>query len=120
MKAVVGIDYGTQSGRAILVDAENGHVLREHSIPYPHGVIADGLASAEDYETVLLQLLENVLTEEYRDSVLSICVDATSLTSFRWTGTVSSSATERPLRTGSMPRSSCGSTMVPRHRLMKR
>lgn len=80
MKAVVGIDYGTQSGRAILVDAENGHVLREHSIPYPHGVIADGLASAEDYETVLLQLLENVLTEEYRDSVLSICVDATSLT----------------------------------------
>lgn len=80
MKAVVGIDYGTQSGRAILVDAENGRVLREHSISYPHGVMADGLASAEDYETVLMQLLEAALTEEYRESVRSICVDATSLT----------------------------------------
>ena len=39
MRTVIGIDYGTQSARAVLVDAATGQVLCSHSIAYPHGVM---------------------------------------------------------------------------------
>ena len=80
MQTVIGIDYGTQSARAVLVDTETGRVLRSHSIAYPHGVMEGDLASAEDYETALLELLAHVTPQEYRQTVRGICVDATSLT----------------------------------------
>ena len=80
MRTVIGIDYGTQSARALLVDAETGQVLCSHSIRYPHGVMAGDLASAEDYETALLELLAHVALPAYRETVRGICVDATSLT----------------------------------------
>lgn len=80
MKTVVGIDYGTQSARAILVDASTGAVLLSHSIAYPHGVMPGDLASAEDYENALIDLLAAVTPEAYRASVACVCVDATSLT----------------------------------------
>ncbi|MFP7334246.1 ribulokinase [Shouchella clausii] len=35
----IGIDYGTESGRAVLVDLENGAEVAEHVTPYAHGVI---------------------------------------------------------------------------------
>lgn len=80
MKTVIGIDYGTRSARAVLADTKTGTVLLSHSIPYPHGVMPGDLASAEDYETVLFQLLKTVITEEYAQSIEGICVDATGLT----------------------------------------
>ena len=80
MRTVIGIDYGTQSARAVLVDAGTGQVLCSHSIAYPHGVMAGDLASAQDYEAALLELMERVIPSKYRDSVAGICVDATSLT----------------------------------------
>ncbi len=79
MRTVIGIDYGTQSARAVLVDTEAGQLLCSHCVVYPHGVMAGDLASAEDYEAALLELLEHVTPEEYRDTVSGICVDATSL-----------------------------------------
>lgn len=80
MRTVIGIDYGTQSARAVLVDAGTGQVLCSHSIAYPHGVMAGDLASAQDYEAALMELMERVIPSKYRDSVAGICVDATSLT----------------------------------------
>lgn len=42
MKYVIGIDYGTESGRAVLVDLE-GNEIADHVTPYPHGVIDEVL-----------------------------------------------------------------------------
>ena len=69
MRTVIGIDYGTQSARALLVDAETGQALCSHSIRYPHGVMAGDLASAEDYETALLELLAQA---QNMDEILQI------------------------------------------------
>ncbi|PTM57949.1 ribulokinase [Desmospora activa] len=38
-KYAIGIDYGTESGRAVLVDLANGREIAEHVTPYPHQVI---------------------------------------------------------------------------------
>lgn len=80
MKAVIGIDFGTQSARAILADAATGETLLHHAAPYPHGILPGDLVDAADYEWALDQLLKAVTQSPYRDSIESICVDATSLT----------------------------------------
>ncbi|TVY07919.1 ribulokinase [Paenibacillus cremeus] len=41
----IGIDYGTQSGRAVLVDLSNGHEAAVHVTPYRHGVLDETLPS---------------------------------------------------------------------------
>ena len=80
MKTVIGIDYGTQSARALLLSAEDGRVLASYSSPYPHGILPGDLCSAEDYEDLFYILLRKVTPEEYRSTVAGICVDATSMT----------------------------------------
>jgi L-ribulokinase len=45
MPAVVGIDFGTESARAIVVDARDGRVLGSGVSAYTHGVIDDRLPS---------------------------------------------------------------------------
>lgn len=57
MKTVIGLDYGTQAARAVLVDASTGAVLCSHSVRYPHGVMEGALACAQDYDGALLELL---------------------------------------------------------------
>jgi L-ribulokinase len=42
-KYAIGIDYGTESGRAVLVDLSDGTEVAEHVTPYPHGVIDEVL-----------------------------------------------------------------------------
>jgi len=42
-KYAIGIDYGTQSGRAVLVDLATGEEVADHVTPYPHGVIDETL-----------------------------------------------------------------------------
>ena len=48
MKTVIGLDYGTQAARGVLVDAESGQVLASHSFRSPHGNTVEGLACLED------------------------------------------------------------------------
>ncbi len=36
---VVGVDFGTESGRAVVVRAQDGTELASAVCPYPHGVI---------------------------------------------------------------------------------
>jgi len=80
MKTVIGIDYGTLSARAVLIDAASGEVLCSHSVVYPHGVMEGDLASTADYESTLEELLQAVTPEKWRDTIAGICVDATSMT----------------------------------------
>lgn len=43
----IGIDYGTESGRAVLVDVSNGRELAVHVTPYAHGVIDERLPGSD-------------------------------------------------------------------------
>ncbi len=38
-KYVVGIDYGTESGRAVVVRVRDGKLMASALVPYPDGVI---------------------------------------------------------------------------------
>lgn len=73
-RLALGLDFGTESARALLVDVRNGEELATSVEPYPHGVIdtalPDGgvrlppdwaLQDAADYMTVLEQLVPAVL-----------------------------------------------------------
>ncbi|MDP4097775.1 ribulokinase [Paenibacillus sp. P96] len=42
-KYTIGVDYGTESGRAVLVDLSNGAEIATHVTPYRHGVIDEVL-----------------------------------------------------------------------------
>lgn len=80
MKTVIGIDYGTLSARAVMVDTGTGEVLCSHQVAYAHGVMPGDLASAADYEQALAELLRAMSDTPWRESIAGICVDATSLT----------------------------------------
>jgi len=41
----IGLDFGTLSGRALLVDIGNGQVMGEAILDYPHGVLDSMLPS---------------------------------------------------------------------------
>ena len=38
-KYTIGVDYGTQSGRAVLVNLADGQEIADHVTPYRHHVI---------------------------------------------------------------------------------
>jgi L-ribulokinase len=94
-KYAIGIDYGTESGRALLVDIENGEELALHVTPYPHGVIDEVLPNTEtrlEHDWALqhpgdyLQVLFNSVPEILRISgvnpadVIGIGIDFTACT----------------------------------------
>lgn len=80
MSVVIGLDYGTQSARGVLVEAATGRVLRVAAIRYAQEALPENLASADEYIRVLHRLLKQLTPDEYKDSLAGICVDATSLT----------------------------------------
>ena len=42
-KYALGVDFGTESARALLVDVANGNEVATHVVKYPHGVIDEAL-----------------------------------------------------------------------------
>ena len=46
-KYVIGLDYGTLSGRAVVVDCENGEVLSSSVKNYAHGVMSEELPTGK-------------------------------------------------------------------------
>ncbi|MWV42981.1 ribulokinase [Paenibacillus sp. HJL G12] len=46
-KFAIGIDYGTQSGRAVLVDLTSGEEIADHVTSYPHHVIDERLPGSD-------------------------------------------------------------------------
>jgi len=91
----IGIDYGTESGRVLLLDIKNNEELGSVVIPYKHGVIDDvlpttgdklppdwALQDPNDYIEVLVQGIPQLLesTGVDREDVRGIGVDFTSCT----------------------------------------
>ena len=79
-KYTIGIDYGTLSGRAVLVDVENGEEICFSVAEYKHGVIDEYLPDSlerlapetalqhpEDYLEVLRTTVPEVLRADNRN-----------------------------------------------------
>jgi len=94
-KFAIGIDYGTQSGRAVLVDLSNGHEIADHVTPYPHGVIDEKLPGSgralerdwalqhpDDYLEVLRRSVPEVLRQSgvSPSDVVGLGIDFTACT----------------------------------------
>lgn len=93
-KYSIGVDYGTQSGRAVLVDVTNGEVIAQSTKMYTHGVmeefLPDGtrlepdwaLEHPADYLEVLEVTIPAVLKESKVDpaDVIGMSIDFTACT----------------------------------------
>lgn len=94
-KYAIGIDFGTQSGRAVLVDLTDGTEVADHVTPYPHGVIDEALPESGvrldhdwalqhpgDYLEVLKRSVPEVLRQSGVDpaDVIGIGIDFTACT----------------------------------------
>ena len=93
-KYVIGVDYGTLSGRAILVDALTGETVAESVFEYPHGVMSSSLPDGtplssmtalqhpQDYLDVLENTVPDVLKKSGVDKgdVAGVSIDFTSCT----------------------------------------
>lgn len=94
-KYAIGIDYGTESGRALLVDASNGAEIATHVTPYPHGVIDSELPGSgrklgmdwalqhpDDYIEVLRRSVPEVIRQAGIDpaDVIGLGIDFTACT----------------------------------------
>ncbi|MGB8451492.1 MAG: ribulokinase [Anaerocolumna sp.] len=94
-KYTIGIDYGTLSGRAVLVDVENGEEICFSAVEYKHGVIDEYLPGStqrlapetalqhpEDYLDVLRTAIPEVLKmgKITKEQVIGAGVDFTSCT----------------------------------------
>lgn len=93
-KYSLGLDYGTQSGRAVLVDVSNGEVVAQSIKMYTHGVmeeyLPDGtklgpdwaLEHPADYIEVLEVTIPEVLKEAGVDAedVIGMSIDFTACT----------------------------------------
>ena len=44
---VIGVDFGTESGRAVVIDASDGHELGSSVYPYSNGVIDEALPAPD-------------------------------------------------------------------------
>src|SRR2546426_11811596 len=92
-KHTVGIDFGTESARAVLVDVTSGRVAATATVPFPHGVI-DGnlpgqtehlppdwaLQHPEDWLHALEHLLRSMAQRTNSTDIIGIGVDFTSCT----------------------------------------
>ncbi|MBB6732007.1 ribulokinase [Cohnella zeiphila] len=91
----IGVDYGTESGRALLVDIATGEETATHVTPYPHGVIDEKLPDSgvklghdwalqhpDDYLEVLRRSVPAVLREAgvRPEQVIGIGIDFTACT----------------------------------------
>lgn len=94
-KYAMGVDYGTESGRAVLVDLSDGTEVADHVTVYPHGVIDERLPESGlplehdwalqhpgDYIEVLKRSVPAVMKESGVDpaDVIGLGIDFTACT----------------------------------------
>lgn len=65
---VIGVDFGTLSGRAVLVDSQNGSILAQRVMAYPHKVMTEAgdgwaLHDPDDYLLVLESIIPPLIDE---------------------------------------------------------
>jgi L-ribulokinase len=94
MKYSIGIDYGTQSARAVLVEIGSGIVVAATEQSYPHGVMESELPSGRklevdwalqvgyDYYIVLVVSIRDLINKSHVDPklIIGIGIDTTSCT----------------------------------------
>lgn len=90
----LGIDFGSLSGRAILVDVETGEEIVSGVLDYPHGVMDDmlpcgkklgvdwSLQHPQDYLDVLLKVVPDIMNKSgiNPEEVIGIGIDFTGCT----------------------------------------
>ena len=90
----VGVDFGTLSARALVVDADTGRELADAAMDYPHGVMSEALpdstplgpdwalAHPGDYLACLERVIHEALRRAGVDAgdVAGLGIDATSCT----------------------------------------
>ncbi|NFL36360.1 ribulokinase [Clostridium botulinum] len=93
-KYAIGVDFGTLSVRALLIDIKTGEELLTKIYEYPHGVMVDNIPTGEklgidwtlqhprDYEMGLIETLKGIIDENLVNSedIVGIGVDFTSST----------------------------------------
>ena len=93
-KYVIGVDYGTLSARAIVVDVGTGQTLATAVEEYPHGVMVDALPDgtplpkdwALQYPADYLKVLETIVPQAVaasgvnKDDIIAIGTDFTAST----------------------------------------
>ena len=94
-KYTIGVDFGTESGHAVLVDVTNGREIATAVYPYLHGVIDERLPGTEiplepdwalqdpqDYVRVFKNAIPAVLKESGVDAadVIGVGIDFTACT----------------------------------------
>ena len=93
-KYVIGIDYGTLSGRCVLVDVRSGEEVAESVLNYAHGVMDETLPGGkalpllfalqhpQDYLDVLKATIRDVLRQANvsADAVVGMGIDFTACT----------------------------------------
>lgn len=94
-KYTIGVDFGTESGRAVLVDVTNGHEIATAIYPYSHSVIDErlpdngtrlgpdwALQDPQDYIRTFKNTIPAVLSQSGIDSaqVIGIGIDFTACT----------------------------------------
>ncbi|MDR2504698.1 MAG: ribulokinase [Oscillospiraceae bacterium] len=93
-KYSIGIDFGTLSGRALVVNAETGEELQSFAVDYPHAVMDEALPSGRklapdwalqhprDYLTVLGEAVPTAcqLSGINKDDVIGVGIDFTACT----------------------------------------
>ncbi len=95
-KYSLGIDYGSESGRAVLLNLSNGEIVAEAVMEYPHGVIVDklpgldvklgkdwALQNPDDYVDVFVATVSDVLKQQPSigvEDIIGIGIDFTACT----------------------------------------
>jgi L-ribulokinase len=94
-KYVIGLDFGTKSGRAVLADAKSGEIIAQAAKEYPHGVmdtfLPDGttrlgpdwaLQHPQDYIEVLEETVRRVLGQSglAGTGIIGLSIDFTACT----------------------------------------
>ena len=93
-KYVIGLDFGSLSGRALLVDVATGEDIADFVVPYAHGIMSECLPDStllplesavqhpRDYLDVLSSVVRGVLEKAKvsADDVIGVGVDFTAAT----------------------------------------
>lgn len=93
-KYAIGLDYGTLSGRAVLVDIKTGEIIAEGVFEYPHGVMDTAIPTGrtlppmwalqdpQDYIDALYNTIRLVMVKSQVDpeDIVGIGIDVTSAT----------------------------------------
>ena len=91
-KYTIGIDFGTLSARAVLVDISSGEVITDAVYEYPHGVMDTSLPSGlslpadfalqhpHDYLEAFGKTISSVMEKISPDDVIGIGIDFTTCT----------------------------------------